>query len=121
MAGSGAVFEMISNAIDKRGSDLVKQTKAVFQFDLKGHGSELIFREYSVDLKNGRGSCKIGRTDQADCIITMHEKDFVSMANGKFDQNKALMSGKMKIQGNAALAQKLVPMFEAVRSMQSRY
>eukprot|EP00746_Dinoflagellata_sp_MGD_P160360 gnl/MRDRNA2_/MRDRNA2_87079_c0_seq1.p2 gnl/MRDRNA2_/MRDRNA2_87079_c0~~gnl/MRDRNA2_/MRDRNA2_87079_c0_seq1.p2 ORF type:complete len:109 (+),score=42.44 gnl/MRDRNA2_/MRDRNA2_87079_c0_seq1:86-412(+) len=106
---SKAVFEQISKAIDAKGADLVKQAKAVFQFDLKGKG------EWTVDLKNGTGSCKEGKAEKADCTITIAEDDFIAMATGKLDGTKAFMSGKLKIKGNMMLAQKLGPIFASAR------
>eukprot|EP00746_Dinoflagellata_sp_MGD_P161215 gnl/MRDRNA2_/MRDRNA2_88277_c0_seq1.p3 gnl/MRDRNA2_/MRDRNA2_88277_c0~~gnl/MRDRNA2_/MRDRNA2_88277_c0_seq1.p3 ORF type:complete len:109 (-),score=26.98 gnl/MRDRNA2_/MRDRNA2_88277_c0_seq1:28-354(-) len=106
---SKPIFEMITKAVEAKGADMVKQAKAVFQFDLKGKG------EWVVDLKNGTGLVKEGKAEKADCTITMSEEDFVAMASGKLEGTQAFMSGKLKIKGNMMLAQKLGPIFESAR------
>lgn len=83
----------------------VKKVNSVFQFDLKnskGGGSS-----WFIDLKNGEGSVGVGKVTKPECVISMSDEDFVSLASGKINGQKAFMSGKLKIKGNMMLATKL--------------
>jgi len=47
---------------------------------------------------------------EADATINMAMDDFVAMAKGQLDPMMAFMSGKLKIEGDMMLAQKLAPL-----------
>ncbi|CAO3590025.1 unnamed protein product [Absidia cylindrospora] len=80
---------------------LIKQVNGVFQFVLKANGKEEVF---TVDVKKegkvvrGKGSTK------ADAILTLNDADFVQLAEGKLNGQKAYMSGKLKVKGQIMLA-----------------
>ncbi|CEP07917.1 hypothetical protein [Parasitella parasitica] len=91
---------------------LVKQVNGVFQFVIKNsEGKEEIF---TVDVKKegkvvrGKGNVK------ADAVLTLKDGDFVDLATGKLNGQKAYMSGKLKIKGQIMLAMKLDNVFKAV-------
>jgi putative sterol carrier protein len=48
----------------------------------------------------------------ADATIQIDVEDFISLAKGALDPMMAFMSGKMKIQGDMLLAQKLAPLLK---------
>ncbi|SAL99864.1 hypothetical protein [Absidia glauca] len=85
---------------------LIKQVNGVFQFVLKANGKEEIF---TVDVKKegkvvrGKGNVK------ADAILTLNDADFVSLAEGKLNGQKAYMSGKLKVKGQIMLAMSIKP------------
>jgi len=63
-------------------------------------------KSWFVDLKTGKGS--ITESDaKADCMIALKDSDFVLLMNGKLNPQNAFMQGKLKVQGNMMLAQKL--------------
>lgn len=91
---------------------LIKQVNGVFQFVIKNsEGKEEVF---TVDVKKegkvvrGKGSVK------ADAILSLKDADFVDLATGKLNGQKAYMSGKLKIKGQIMLAMKLDNVFKAV-------
>ncbi|KAI8341999.1 sterol binding protein [Chlamydoabsidia padenii] len=91
---------------------LIKQVNGVFQFVLKANGKEEIF---TVDVKKegkvvrGKGNIK------ADAILTMNDADFVALAEGKLNGQKAYMSGKLKVKGQIMLAMKLDNVFKSIK------
>jgi len=108
MASANEVFEQIQKGVETKGADLVKSTKAVFQFKIKNGDS------WVIDLKNGAGKVFKGE-QKADATITISDADFCAMASGKLNGTQAFMQGKLKIAGNMMLAQKLGTVLEAAK------
>lgn len=101
---AAAVFHELKGRVNP---DLVKKIGSVYRFDLT-NGKEN--QSWLADLKNGSGSVSAVDTKNppaADCIMSMHDDDFVGLMTGKLNAQKAFMSGKIKIKGNMMLAQKL--------------
>ena len=48
----------------------------------------------------------------ADCTIAMSWNDFLALSDGTLDPMMAFMQGKMKIQGDMMLAQRLAPILK---------
>jgi putative sterol carrier protein len=48
----------------------------------------------------------------ADCTVSMTWADFLALSDGSLDPMMAFMQGKMKIQGDMMLAQKLAPLLK---------
>jgi len=108
MVKANEIFSQIQAGVEKDGANLVKQTKAVFAFKIK-EGENWI-----IDLKNGSGKVYKGE-DKADATISISDADFVALAEGKMNGMQAFMQGKLKIQGNMMLAQKLGSILEGAR------
>ena len=67
-----------------------------------------VVKSWTADLKNGDGLVAEGTgTGKPDVILILSDDDFVNLASGKLDAQKAFFSGKLKIKGNIMLAQKL--------------
>ncbi|KAG2206503.1 SCP2 sterol-binding domain-containing protein [Mucor mucedo] len=97
---------------DEERAKMIKQVNGVFQFVIKNsEGKEEVF---TVDVKKegkvvrGKGSVK------ADAILSLKDADFVDLATGKLNGQKAYMSGKLKVKGQIMLAMKLDNVFKAV-------
>lgn len=106
-AGSNFKSAMVFAELGKRiaaDASLVKKVNGVYLFKIQA-GSESA--SWTVDLKNGNGSVAAGAGEKADCTITMQDQDFVDLITGKLNGQQAFVQGKLKIQGNMALAMKL--------------
>ncbi|KAJ3116024.1 hypothetical protein HDU96_010562 [Phlyctochytrium bullatum] len=85
---------------------LIQKTKAIFEFELKNSSGKT--QHWFVDLKSGDGQVGIGKApSKADLTAAISDADFIELASGKLNAQKAFMSGKIKIKGNMALATKL--------------
>ncbi|XP_077354718.1 hydroxysteroid dehydrogenase-like protein 2 [Festucalex cinctus] len=99
-----STFEVIRGVLSE---ELVKSTKALYQFDLSGEHAGVWF----LDLKNGAGSAGRGQPDAApDVVMTMDSDDFGKMFAGQLKPTLAFMSGKLRIKGDMTLAIKLEKM-----------
>jgi len=93
------VFDEIAKGIASDPS-VVSKVGGVFHFKVGG-------KSWTVDLKNGKGSVSNSAPQTADCTITSGEEDFINLMLGKANGQTLFMSGKLKLQGNMALAMKL--------------
>merc|ERR1740138_1595341 len=96
----------VAGTVNKQGTEMVKMGGAVFQVVISDAGDE---GKFTLDLKNGSAfahfpQCEVAK---ADCTITMADRDFVAMAQGKLDGMAALAKGKCSIKGDQMLFQKL--------------
>ena len=48
----------------------------------------------------------------ADCVVSISWSDFLALSDGSLDPMMAFMQGKMKIQGDMMLAQRLAPLLK---------
>lgn len=51
----------------------------------------------------------------ADCTVSVKFNDFIAMAEGKLDAMMAFMQGKMRVQGDMTVAQKLTPILKKLQ------
>jgi 3-hydroxyacyl-CoA dehydrogenase/3a,7a,12a-trihydroxy-5b-cholest-24-enoyl-CoA hydratase len=100
-AGSAEVMAAIAHHIETH-PELVGKVGTVFQWKLTGPDSQ-----WTLDVKNGKGSCKPGTVDKPDCTLELSDQDFIDMATGKADAQKMYFGGKLKITGNVMASQKL--------------
>lgn len=105
------VFWSIENNLSP---DLIGKTQAVFQFDIKDGAAE---GSWHVDLKTGAGSSGKGKPGATpDATLTMSEKNFISLFEGKLKPTSAFMTGKLKISGNLQKAMKLEKLMGSLKS-----
>jgi len=76
---------------------------AVYQFNITGDDGG----EWALDLTKDSDWVSDGTHDDADCVVTMKDGDFVDMWTGKLAGPQAFMMGKLKIKGDMGLAMKL--------------
>ncbi len=74
------------------------------KFDLKGDGFIYI-----------DGGSVSNEDKAADCTIILSKDDFEKMAAGTLDPTMAFMQGKLKINGDMAVAMKLQPLLQKAR------
>ncbi|ORX56399.1 sterol binding protein [Hesseltinella vesiculosa] len=97
---------------------LIKQVNGVFQFVLTNKDKKQ--EVFTVDIKKegkvvrGKGAIK------ADAILSLADDDFVSLATGKLNGQKAYMTGKLKIKGQIMLAMKLDTVFKSIQEKSSK-
>ncbi len=80
-----------------------KALNAVYQFDISGPNGGT----WTVSLKADNVGVTAGPSGSPGCTISMADKDFVDLVNGKLQGQMAFMSGKLKIKGDMSLAMKL--------------
>ena len=63
------------------------------------------------------GECKVteGHAETADLTLTMSDDDLISLLTGKLDGMAAMMTGRLKLQGDMVLATQLGRYFDASR------
>jgi hypothetical protein len=83
--------------------DVVAKINAVYQFNISGAGGG----SWSVDCTAPGGAVAEGTSAVARCTVAMTDGDFLAVVNGKLNPQMAFMTGKLKIQGDMALAMKL--------------
>lgn len=73
----------------------ILQVSAVYQFVVtSGNGK----KTWTVDLKTGpKGKVSAGASASADCTLTLAEKDFVDLVQGKLDPQNAFLKGLLKV------------------------
>lgn len=99
---SSAVFQQLQQGLTP---DLAKKVNAVFQFDVKNSSGSV--QSWTLDLKSNPPSVKSPASGKADITIAVSDDDFVDLASGKLNGQKAFMAGKLKVKGNMMLATKL--------------
>lgn len=108
MATVEDVIGLMRAAVDARGDELVKSVKGVICYVIGG-------KEYTLALKEGKGSVHNGRAGSPDVTITMAPEIFLALADGSLNPQQAFMRGSLKLKGNMALALKLNSVMEAIR------
>jgi putative sterol carrier protein len=94
-----AIFKLLEQGVtslpEKDRKALLNKTKAVFEFNLKNDAGET--QTWFADLKNGNGAVGAGPapSGKADMTVAISDKDFVELASGRLNAQKAFMSGKV--------------------------
>jgi putative sterol carrier protein len=74
---------------------------AVYKFVLEGAGGGT----WIVDLKDAPGARE--GDGESDCTISLSDKDFVDLVEGRANGQQLYFQGKLRIEGNLGLALKL--------------
>ncbi len=101
----GLFFEEKIAAGIKANVTKAQEVNAVFQFCLTGEDGG----DWTVDLKTPE--VRTGKDEDADCTVHMETTDFVDMVTGKLPGPAAFMQGKLRLDGDIALAMKLQELF----------
>lgn len=90
----------------KARNDTIDKINAIFEFIIKNDAGKV--QTWTADLKNRPGSLLLGKGPQkADILLEISDSDFVKLAKGELNGQKAYLSGKLAIKGNIMLATKL--------------
>jgi len=76
---------------------------AVLQFNITGEGGG----QWYADIKNGGVTVNEGTHPQPSMTVTCTAQDMLAIVNGQLSAVSAFMQGRVKIDGNMALAMKL--------------
>ncbi|MDP3938761.1 MAG: SCP2 sterol-binding domain-containing protein [Deltaproteobacteria bacterium] len=94
------IFEEIDKRV-KANPEKAKAINAVYQFEVTGEQGGT----WTVDCTVPEA--RTGAAPNPGCTVTIADRDFVDLVQGKLNGQLAFMSGKLKIGGNMALAMKL--------------
>lgn len=79
----------------------------VIQFNFSQH--------YTVTIKGGACSVAEGTDANADLGVTMEDEDLVALMKGELNGMTAFMTGKLQLEGDLMLAQKLGSYFDPAK------
>merc|ERR1719480_495244 len=94
LLASDAVFADMGTRV---GPEAVAKVKGVFRFDITEN--KKVVKTWTADLKNGDGSLVEGEGTKPDVTITVADADFVKLAAGELDAQKAFFLGQAQSQG----------------------
>uniref|UniRef100_UPI0038731F86 SCP2 sterol-binding domain-containing protein n=1 Tax=Acinetobacter wuhouensis TaxID=1879050 RepID=UPI0038731F86 len=101
------VFKVIAEYVAHH-PELVDKTKTSFLFKLKNPDSM-----WTLDLKNGAGSCTQGEIANADVTLEMDEEHLETVVTSSLaDVQKLFFGGQLKIGGNVMASNKLIVLQE---------
>jgi len=105
MSTADEIFSTIGTSL-KADPKLASKIDAVLQFVLTERGAAST--EWVVDCK----ACAVSRgsAPSVECVVTIAADDFVALVAGKLNPVTAYMSGRMKVKGSTAVAQKFAAM-----------
>jgi putative sterol carrier protein len=78
-----------------------------YQFQLSGRQGG----DWWIEVKDGKCKVDKGKIDKADVTFIASDKDWVALSNGKLKGWWAFLTGRLKIQGEQALARRLDELF----------
>lgn len=88
----------------QRGGDL----RATFLFTMEGEGGG----QWAIQVADGRAEAQDGAPDQPDTEIRTRPAVWMDLSTGDLNAAMAVMTRKVRIQGNAGLAMRLEQLFE---------
>ena len=65
-----------------------------------------------VVIKDGTCTSKDGPADSADLALTMEDEDLTALLKGELNGMQAFMTGKLQIEGDMMLAQRITSFFD---------
>ena len=78
-----------------------------FQWNITGEQASV----WAFKIVNGAGELVPGGVEKPDITITVSDKDWLAIAEGKLDAMNAFMTGKLKVAGDMMLAMRLQQLF----------
>ena len=97
--------------------DLLKKLPSAFQPDAAGDTDCTVQFNIStpmhVVIKNGTCATRDGASASPDVAITMDDDDLVSLMKGELNGMTAFMTGKLQLEGDLMLAQRMFGFFDS--------
>ena len=98
-------------------NDLIKKMPAAFNpeaaSDLNATIQYKIASPMYLEVKGGQCSVHDGVAASADVTLTMEDDDLVALLKGELNGMTAFMTGKLQVDGDLMLAQRLPSLFDA--------
>ena len=97
--------------------ELLKKLPTAFQPDAAGDTDCTVQFNIStpmhIIIKNGTCATRDGASGSADVSITMDDDDLVSLMKGELNGMTAFMTGKLQLEGDLMLAQRMFGFFDS--------
>ena len=74
-----------------------------------------VSQPHYITIKGGAAAVTAGTASGADLGITMEDDDFVALMKGELNGMTAFMTGKLQLEGDLMLAQKLSSYFDPAK------
>ena len=98
-------------------ADLLKKLPQAFQPEAAGDADCTVQFNIStpayIVIKGGKCATQDGTADNADVAITMEDEDLVSLMKGELNGMTAFMTGKLQLEGDLMLAQRMFGFFDS--------
>jgi putative sterol carrier protein len=98
-------------------ADLLKRLPSAFQPEAAGDTDCTVQFNIStpmhVVIKNGTCATRDGASGSPDVAITMDDDDLVSLMKGELNGMTAFMTGKLQLEGDLMLAQRMFGFFDS--------
>ncbi|KJH41262.1 oxidoreductase, short chain dehydrogenase/reductase family protein [Dictyocaulus viviparus] len=107
-----ALFQEINDEV-RQNPTTVKNIKAIILYSITDGKKEI--GKFTLDFKGINPSVYYGDVrsgENAAVTVTVSDEDFLEIANGTLNPQKAFMAGKLKVKGNVMLLQKLQMIFD---------
>jgi putative sterol carrier protein len=99
--------------------ELIQKMPAAFNPDAAGDLKATIQYQTAnpmyLVIDNGQCSAHEGAAPSADVTLTMEEDDLVALIKGELNGMTAFMTGKLQLDGDLMLAQRLPSLFDVAR------
>lgn len=118
---SSELFQQIKDGIEALPAatkkENVKKVNGIFQFDVSSNGKT---QSWQLDLKSENGTVVAGTPGKADITIIVSDENFMKLANGQLNGQKAFMSGAIKVKGKMMLATKLDTVLKSAQTAKAK-
>jgi putative sterol carrier protein len=97
--------------------EFIKKMPQAFNADVAGDLDATIQYQISTPaytrIKDGACTAEEGTADSADVTLIIEDDDLVAMLSGELNGMTAFMTGKLQIEGDLMLAQRVASLFDA--------
>ena len=98
------IFEAMPQQLNSSAAAGMNKT---FQWNITGEEAGV----WAVHIHDGKADVIKGGVEKPDITMTVSDKDWIAITEGKLDPTTAFMSGKVKISGDMMLAMRLQSLF----------
>jgi putative sterol carrier protein len=100
-------------------NELIKKMPAAFNAEAAGDLNATIQYQITspmyLTIANGQCAAHDGKAPSADVTLTMEDDDLVALMKGELNGMTAFMTGKLQLDGDLMLAQRLPSLFDVSR------